>query len=96
MEMKLAKVIGKVVSTVKDENLEGIKLLVLQPLNRRLVAEGVPYVAADALGTAGEGDIVGVVFSGDAPEAFLQDTCPVDASIVTLVDEACKRALMAE
>jgi ethanolamine utilization protein EutN len=93
--MKFAQVIGNIVSTQKDKNLRGISLLVLQPLSSSLEPEGRPYIAADALGNAGQGDIVFVVFSGDAPEAFAQELCPVDASIVGLVDEDCRKELMA-
>lgn len=85
--MKFGKVLGSVVCTKKDDNLEGIKLLVIQPLTRELEPRGMAYIAADAVGQAGTGQIVSVVFSADATQAFPQEQIPVDASIVGLVDE---------
>ena len=85
--MKFGKVLGSVVCTRKDVNLEGIKLLVIQPLTRELKPRGNTYIAADAVGQAGVGQIVTVVFSADATQAFPQERIPVDASIVGLLDE---------
>ena len=47
--MKIARVTGSVVSTVKTELLEGIILLLIQPLNDDLKAEGNPIVACDTV-----------------------------------------------
>jgi microcompartment protein CcmK/EutM len=91
--MKFARVVGTVVCTQRDPALVGIKLLVLQPLSARLEAQGSPYIAADGIGQAGVGDIVAVVFRGDAPEAFTRDRVPVDASTVGIVDPATARRL---
>ena len=85
--VKFGKVLGSVVCTRKDVNLEGIKLLVIQPLTRELEPRGNTYIAADAVGQAGVGQIVTVVFSADATQAFPQERIPVDASIVGLLDE---------
>ncbi|NMB11857.1 MAG: EutN/CcmL family microcompartment protein [Firmicutes bacterium] len=85
--MKFGKVIGSVVCTQKDASLEGVKLLVIQPLTRELEPRGSAYIAADAVGQAGIGQIVSIVFSADATQAFPQPRIPVDASIVGLVDE---------
>jgi len=85
--VKFGKVMGTVVSTQKDANLVGVKLLVIQPLNRNLIPEGSPYIAADATGQAGYGQTVTVVFSADATQAFPQRRIPVDASIVGIVDD---------
>ena len=55
--MQLARVIGTVVATVKNEALEGRKLLVVQTLNKDLKPSGKPLVAVDAIG-AGVGELV--------------------------------------
>lgn len=93
--MKFGKVIGTVVSTQKDTNLIGVTLLVIQPLDRDLTPKGSPYIAADATGQAGPGQIVTVVFSADATQAFPQRRIPVDASIVGIVDE-CTAARLSQ
>jgi ethanolamine utilization protein EutN len=85
--MKFGKVIGSVVCTQKDASLEGVKLMVIQPLTRELKPKGPAYIAADGVGQAGIGQIVSIVFSADATQAFPLARIPVDASIVGLVDE---------
>ena len=57
--MQLARVIGTVVSTVKNDSLGGRKLLVVQTLDKNLQATGKPMVAVDAIG-AGVGELVSV------------------------------------
>lgn len=55
--MQLARVIGTVVATIKNDSLEGKKLLVIQTLNKNLEPSGKPMVAVDAVG-AGVGELV--------------------------------------
>ena len=55
--MQLARVIGTVVATMKNDSLEGRKLLVVQSLNANLEPQGKPLVALDAIG-AGTGELV--------------------------------------
>ena len=55
--MKIGKVIGTVVCNQKVDSLNGIKLLLIQPLNETLKEEGTPVVACDAV-QAGLNDIV--------------------------------------
>lgn len=86
--MRFGRVVGNVVCTAKDANLEGVKLMVVQPLTQRLEPRGAMYIAADAVGQAGVGQIVTVVFSADATQAFPGPQIPVDASIVGLIDAA--------
>ena len=57
--MELARVIGTVVATRKVPGLEGVKLLLVEPLDEHLELAGERFVACDA-SQAGEGDIVGV------------------------------------
>ena len=56
--MLLAKVVGTVVATRKDEGLLGTKLLVIQPLKTDRSPAGKPLVAVDSVG-AGEGEEIG-------------------------------------
>ena len=70
--MQIAKVIGDVVATVKDENLNGIKLMVLQPLDPDGNAAGRTLVAVDAVG-AGVGETVFFVRGKEASFPFSSD-----------------------
>lgn len=84
--MQLGRVIGTVVATVKYEGLEGIKLLIVQPLDRRQEPEGHPVVAADAVHMAGPGELIYFVGSREAAQALPQTFVPVDHAIVGIVD----------
>jgi microcompartment protein CcmK/EutM len=81
----LARVIGRVVCTVKDPSLMGVKLLLVQPLNGDGGALGKPLVALDSVG-AGAGERVFYVTGREASFAFLPDIVISDASIVGIVD----------
>lgn len=83
--MQLARVIGSIVATRKDEELTGRKLLVLQPITPAREAHGQRLVAVDAVG-AGAGEEVFFVRGREASFPFLPDQPPVDACIVGIVD----------
>ena len=83
--MQLARVIGDVVMSVKDENLAGIKLLLLQPLTTDRQPAGRPLVAVDSVG-AGVGEEVFFVRGKEASFPFSPAEPPVDAGIVGIVD----------
>ena len=83
--MQLARVIGDVVMTRKDENLVGITLLLLQPLTPEREPAGRPLVAVDSVG-AGAGDEVFFVRGKEASFPFYPAEPPVDAGIVGIVD----------
>lgn len=85
--MELARVIGRVVATVKYETLEGIRLLVIQPQDAAGEPQGEPIVAADAL-QAGPGDLVSWISGREACLTFEPYFAPVDAAVVTIVDHA--------
>lgn len=85
--MKFARVIGTVVATRKYEGLEGIKFLVVQPLDEDLTPKGRPTVAADATAQAGPGELVFVVGSREAAQALPEVFVPVDLAITGIVDE---------
>ena len=84
--MQLARVIGTVVATAKSPSLDGVRLLIVQPLTRELVPVGHAVVAADAVHMAGPGDLVYVVGSREAAEALEDRFAPVDHAIVGIVD----------
>jgi len=83
--MQLARVIGDVVATRKDEQLSGIKLLIVQPLSPDHQPVGRPLVAVDAVG-AGVGEEVFVVRGKEASFPFYPVEAPVDAGIVGIID----------
>ncbi len=85
--MKLARVIGTVVATTKYEGMGGVKLLVVQPLDRDGKPTGSPTVAADATAQAGPGHLVFVVGSREAAQAMPEPFVPVDLAITGIVDE---------
>jgi ethanolamine utilization protein EutN len=84
--MQLARVVGTVVASVKAPNMDGVRLLIVQPLTRDLATNGQPVVAADALETAGPGDLVYIVGAREAAEAMPNRFVPVDHAIVGIVD----------
>ncbi len=84
--MQLARVIGTVVATVKSPGLEGVKLLVIQPLDRALRPNGGQLVAADAVHMAGPGELVYFVAAREAAQAMPDPFAPVDHAIVGIVD----------
>ncbi len=84
--MYTAKVIGTVVCTTKDSKMEGLKMLVVQPVGvLSLETEGKPVVAIDAVG-AGEGELVLVVGGSSARQTDQTTGKPTDATIMGIVD----------
>ena len=83
--MQLARVIGDIVATQKDENLAALKLLVLQPLAVDGSAAGRTLVAVDSVG-AGVGETVFFVRGKEASFPFYPTEVPADAGIVGIVD----------
>ncbi len=83
--MILAKVVGTVVATRKDERLLGQKLLVVRPVDVRSKPDGHALVAVDTV-DAGVGETVLVVSGSSARMASGMKECPVDAAIVGIVD----------
>ena len=85
--MQLANVIGTVVASHKYTGLEGVKLLIVQPLDRDRQPQGEPVVAADATAQAGPGEMVFIIASREAALALPETFVPVDHAIVGIVDE---------
>lgn len=84
--MQLGRVTGTVVATTICPGLEGVRLLIVQPLDRRLNPSGRPVVAADGVAMAAPGDVVSVVASREASLALSVVPGPVDHAIVAIVD----------
>jgi ethanolamine utilization protein EutN len=85
--MKLARVLGTVVASQKYQDLEGIKFLVVQPLDEDLQPNGLAQVAADATAQAAPGELVFMVASREAAQALPETFVPVDLAITGIVDE---------
>lgn len=83
--MNLAKVLGSVVATRKEESLEGLKLLLLGAAGPDGELTGQSLVAVDAVG-AGEGEYVLYATGSSARQTVLTDRKPVDAVIMAIVD----------
>lgn len=83
--MQIARVIGNVVSTVKNGALEGRKLLIVQTLDAGLNDKGKPLVALDSVG-AGVGELVFWCRGKEASFPFKRDETPTDCTIVGIID----------
>jgi ethanolamine utilization protein EutN len=83
--MQLARVIGNVVSTVKNAALDGRKLMVIQILDGNLRPAGKPLVAVDSVG-AGPGELVFWCRGKEASFPFEGSEVPTDCTIIGIVD----------
>jgi len=83
--MQIARVIGNIVSTVKNGSLHGRKLMIVQTLDADLKATGNPTVALDAVG-AGVGELVFWCRGKEASFPFKRDETPTDCTIVGIID----------
>ncbi len=83
--MQLAKVVGTVVASQKETSLEGLKLLLVRPVDEEGRETGNHLVAADAVG-AGPEELVLVASGSSARQTKLTDKRPVDAVIMAIVD----------
>jgi ethanolamine utilization protein EutN len=81
----IGKVVGSVWATQKDSNLNGHRLLIVQPLNSRLEASGRRIVCTDCAG-AGAGEIVYWCRGKESSFPFLPVEVPTDTTIVGIVD----------
>ncbi|MCR4439700.1 MAG: EutN/CcmL family microcompartment protein [bacterium] len=83
--MEIARVVGTVVSTCKDEKLNGSKLLIVNLLTPEVKPTSTYLVAVDTVG-AGEGEVVLIVRGSSARMAKNMTTTPTDTSIIGIVD----------
>ena len=77
-------VVGKVISTVKEENLMNIPLLVVRKIEDGKEKDLV--VAADSTRMAGDGDFVYMIGSKEACRVFRKEYTPCDVAIVGFID----------
>ena len=89
--MRLAKVVGQVVATVKEDGLSSFKLLMLQDATGATPARtsGPVYVAIDLVG-AGEGELVLVVSGSGARVCAESKAAPVDSAVVAIADSVIR------
>ncbi len=85
--MKLARVIGTLVATTKAEGMDGLKMLIIKPLNADLSAGGDPIVATDGSAQAGPDDLVTYESSREGALLHHPRVVPVDAAIVGIVSQ---------
>jgi ethanolamine utilization protein EutN len=84
--MKLGKVKGRVVSTKKIPELEGERLLLVQPVDEKYNDIGIPLVATDKV-RANEGNTIFFESGKEAGQTLDNWFNPVDASIIGIVDD---------
>lgn len=84
--MKLAKVVGNVWSTKKNDKIHALRLLFVQPLGKGGAEVGDVLVAADEIG-AGIGELILLTEGAPAMQAFdRKELIPVDAAVIGIVD----------
>ncbi|MEQ1875531.1 MAG: EutN/CcmL family microcompartment protein [Bdellovibrionia bacterium] len=83
--MILARVVGEVVSSQKEPNLQGLKLLLVQSVDLKGETKGSVLVAVDAVG-AGVGEVVLYASGSSARQTATTKEKPVDAVIMAIVD----------
>ncbi len=83
--MLAARVIGTVVSTVKEESMKGMKFLLLQGIDPEGESTGAHVVAVDAVG-AGVGEVVLYASGSSARQTQITDKKPCDAVVMAIVD----------
>jgi microcompartment protein CcmK/EutM len=83
--MRIAKVVGVAVATVKDPRLEGGKCMLVATADPAGQVQGLPFVAFDMVG-AGEGELVLIVEGSSARVAAGDANRPVDAVIIAILD----------
>ena len=83
--MKLGKIVGTVVSTRKDEKIEGLRLYLVRDLSLDLEERDTFIVAADVMG-AGVGEVVLYAQGSSARQTHQTDARPVDAVVMAIVD----------
>ncbi len=84
--MLMGKVVGTVVATRKEKELEGLKLLVLRGMDLEGKANGPVVVAVDAVG-AGVGEVVLYCSGSSARQTKVTKDRPVDATVMAIVDQ---------
>ncbi len=84
--MRIARVVGNMVSTIKDETFHGYKLMIVEYLDENCQPDGSPRVIAFDAACAGIGDIVLVNVDGFAAMVFLHKEIIGDLTICGVID----------
>ena len=84
--MKLGRIVGTVVSTTKDEKVDGLKLYIVRDLTMKMAAKDSFVVAADSVG-AGIGEVVLYASGSSARQTKSTDGRPIDACVMAIVDQ---------
>ena len=84
--MQIARVVGTVVSTMKSEKLNGLKMMLVKPIDLETFEEkGSILVAFDAIGV-GEGEVVMIVSGSSSRQTELTENKPSDTAIIAIID----------
>jgi microcompartment protein CcmK/EutM len=83
--MKIARVIGTTISTIKDEKVRGSKLLILRQTDQTGEFIGKSFVAVDLV-DAGVDDLVLTGHGSSARQTYQTKDCPVDAVVIAVID----------
>lgn len=84
--MQIARVVGSVVSTSKSSKLQGLKMLLVKPIDLETFEEkGNILVAFDTVG-AGEGEVVMIVSGSSSRQTDLTENKPSDTAIIAIID----------
>ena len=92
--MQLARVIGSVVATRKEAELEGLRFLLLEGTTPDGKGRDAFVVAADAVG-AGAGDLVMYASGSSARQTSKTRDLPVDATVMAIIDQVEDRGELA-
>ncbi len=85
--MKICRVVGNVTTSLQEPVYNGVKIMVVQPLDPELKPQGETFLSCDFV-QAGPGDVVLVETEGNAArQLFMNDDAPVHSVIVGIVDE---------
>jgi len=84
--MKLGRIVGTVVSTTKDEKVDGLKLYVVRDLSMEMADKDSFVIAADSVG-AGVGEVVLYASGSSARQTKATDGRPIDACVMGIVDQ---------
>ena len=84
--MKLGRIVGTVVSTTKDEKVDGLKLYIVRDLTMKMAAKDSFVVAAVSVG-AGVGEVVLYASGSSARQTKATDGRPIDACVMAIVDQ---------
>ena len=83
--MQIARVVGTVVSTMKSEKLNGLKMMLVKPIDLETFEEkGNILVAFDAVGV-GEGEVVMIVSGSSSRQTELTENKPSDTAIIAVI-----------